>query len=490
MPATPLTSAGRLVADPDFKSGWGAVLTPEINEVVRSVRKEAGATYRLQTARDEPITVASMYTALFWEARNFRNSSTVFIPAITEEFKLFAEEDEVFDASRAVIRKKASENIRDTEFHPLLKSIRDSKFTLWPVRLPLEDIWVTIALQLGGISEGSKGSQGSPLHYDREVVACAIIDPYPSARDDRRNFVKKRLAEILGEGCIRFNDGVVMGTFTTEDISKLWETGHVAYAICREFIRRLNVLKYQEDCGHSVSTSLLWSPFEQHHDVDSYRESIMAACAHRTIQNSNYLVRMALEVPSKKSNHEPGRLDPHVEDLKDSWFTKPKTKTPRKAEVEVPEQDNIVVAPLTPVSEHGSRVSQSNNQNEYDDDDDDDVDEEEEEDDEEEDADADADADENIHTDLVSQGGAYTPSSPVLNEDEKPVGDQIIQSIEEPHDSHEEVSTEVSQDLQEQDDTPPEGDTKEQPREVTPAKRERDDEEGPPTKRTKLEDTE
>ncbi|KAI1803965.1 hypothetical protein F4811DRAFT_307295 [Daldinia bambusicola] len=481
MPAAPLTSAGRLVANPDFKSGWGAVLTPDINEVVRSVRKEAGATYRLQAARDEPISAASMYTALFWEARNFRNSLTVFTPAITDELKLFAREDEVYGTARAVIRKKASENISDTKFHPLLKSIRDSKFTLWPVRLPLENIWVTIILQLGGIPEDS---QESPLCYDRDVVACAIVDPYPSAREVRRNFVKERLSEILEEGCIRFNDSAVMGSFTTEDVRETWATGHVAYAVCREFIRRLNVLKYQEDCGHSVSTFLLWTPFEQHHDVDSYRESIMAACAHRTIQNSNYLIRMALEVPSKKSNHEPGRLDPHVEDLKDAWFTKPKTKTPRKAELEVPEQESIVVAPLTPVSENGSHVSQSNYQDESD---------------EDEDADADDDEDkyknEYVHANLVPQDGAYASSSLTLNEDDKPVVSQIIQSIEVEHNySHEEVSAGVNQDLQERDDARSEDHPKdhpeEQPREVTPAKRGLDDEEDPSSKRIKLEDAE
>lgn len=92
MPAAPMTSAARLISNPNFKSGWGAVLTPKTNEVIRSVKKEADGMYRLQTARDRPISATSIYTALFWEARNFRKPSIVFTPAVDDELQLFSEE--------------------------------------------------------------------------------------------------------------------------------------------------------------------------------------------------------------------------------------------------------------------------------------------------------------------------------------------------------------------------------------------------------------
>ncbi|KAI1483506.1 hypothetical protein F4774DRAFT_426619 [Daldinia eschscholtzii] len=475
MPAAPITSAARLIANPAFKSGWGAVLTPEVNDVVRSVRTEASGMYQLQTARDGPVLAVSMYTALFWEARKFRNLSKVFTPAITDELQLFLEKGEGCDAARAVIRKKASDNIEDAQFHPLLKSMRDYKFTIWPVHLPTQNVWVTVILQIREISKDIQGSS----RYDREVVACAIVDPYPCMRDDRRDFIKRRLSEILEEGCIRLPDSAVAGSFTTEDVQDTWATGHVAYAVCREFIRRLKVLNYKEDCGHTVNTDLLWSPFEQHHDVDSYRESMMAACAHRTIQNSNYLVRMALEVPSKKSNHEPNRLNALLVDRNDEWFTKPKTKSPRKVNVKVSvQEENEAVAPLTPRSEHGSYVSQPSDLEDYDD--------------EDEDEDTDAELEVGVEAQAYPLSPAFLngPTQPMTMARDIPMKMSVVESIEEEPLNLGLVRVEDHEDLQDQGDIQLDHCTKERSRETTPAKRCADDAEEPAAKRVKIEDAE
>ncbi|KAI1658640.1 hypothetical protein F4813DRAFT_40272 [Daldinia decipiens] len=497
MPAAPMTSAARLISNPNFKSGWGAVLTPKTNEVIRSVKKEADGMYRLQTARDRPISPTSIYTSLFWEARNFRKTSIVFTPAVDDELQLFSEEGKGFDKARKEIRKKASDNIDDASFHPLFKSMRDCRFTLWPIHLPVQDVWVTVILQIGEISTNF---QESSTRFDREVVACAIVDPLPNDRDDRRHFIKERLAEILEDGCIYLPDSAMIESFTTEDVYEAWETGHVAYAICREFIRRLKVLNYQEDCGRAVNTDLLWTAFEEHFDIDSYRESMMASCAHRTIRNSGYLVRMALEVPSEKSNYNPDSLNAFFEDQPDEWFTKPKAKPTSKARAKPSQKGESITALATaPASEHGSEVSQPN--------------------DPESDGNG---SDQDTDADPVPESDVYTSTEPVLDGHDKPLESPVLESIEaeEPH-AYAAVVTDSDQGLQEQGNTCQDLSIPELSREATPvpvvemqatpeeaepgcstpastpasspAKRkldELDDAEQPPTKRVKIEDAE
>ncbi|KAI1651079.1 uncharacterized protein F4817DRAFT_326671 [Daldinia loculata] len=494
MPAAPMTSAARLISNPNFKSGWGAVLTPKTNEVIRSVKKEADGMYRLQTARDRPISATSIYTALFWEARNFRKPSIVFTPAVDDELQLFSEEGKGFDKARKEIRRMASDNINDASFHPLFKSMRNCRFTLWPIHLPVQDVWVTVILQIGGISTNF---QESPNRFDREVVACAIVDPLPNDRDDRRHFVKERLAEILEDGCIYLPDNAMVESFTTEDVHEAWATGHVAYAVCREFIRRLRVLNYQEDCGHAVNTGLLWTGLEEHHDIDSYRESMMAACAHRTIRNSGYHVRMALEVPSEKSNYNPDGLNPFFEDQQDEWFTKSKAKAKAtgKARAKASQKNEIIVAQaLTPASEHGSDVSQLN------------------------DLESDGhDSDQDADADPVPESDVYTPTKPTFDGHDKPVESPVLESIEaEESHAHEAVGTDSNQGLQELGNTFPSLSIPELSREATPVpvaemqatpeeaepgfstptKRKLDevddvdDGEQPPAKRAKIEDAE
>ncbi|KAF3054992.1 hypothetical protein GL218_07669 [Daldinia childiae] len=495
MPAAPMTSAARLISNPNFKSGWGAVLTARTNQVIRSVKKEADGMYRLQTARDRPISPTSIYTSLFWEARNFRKSSIVYTPAVDDDLPLFSEEGKGFDKARKEICRKEFENINDAEFHPLFKPMRDCKFTLWPIHLPVQDVWVTVILQIGAISTNS---QASPTLFDREVLACAIIDPLPNDRDDRRHFILERLAEILEDGCIHLPDSAMIESFTTDDVPEAWATGHVAYAVCREFIRRLKVLNYQEDCGRAVNTDLLWTEFEEHHDIDSYRESMMAACAHRTIRKSGYVVRMALEVPSEKSNYYPDSLNPFFEDQPDEWFTKSKAKSARKTQVKTPKKDESVTAPVsTAVSEHGSDVSQPN------------------------DLESDGhDSDQDADVEQVPESDVYTPTKPAFDGHDKPMGSPVLENIEnikseEPH-AYEAVVIDSYQGLQEQGNTCPGPIIPEPLREATPvpvaevqatpeeaesscpspAKRKLDeldgvdDREEPPMKKAKIEDDE
>ncbi|KAI0850702.1 hypothetical protein F5Y00DRAFT_27191 [Daldinia vernicosa] len=526
MPAASMTSAARLISNPNFKSGWGAVLTPQTNEVIRSVKKEADGMYRLQTARDRPVSPTSIYTALFWEARNFRKPTIVYTPAVDDELQLFSEEGKGFDKARKEIRKKTSDNVDGSNFHfhPIFNYMRDCRFTLWPIHLPVQDVWVTVIMQIGDISTNV---QELYTRFDREVVTCAIVDPFPNERDDRQYFVKERLAEILEEGRIYLPDSAMIESFTTEDVREAWETGHVAYAVCREFIRRLRVLNYQQDCGRVVNTDLLWTEFEEHHDIDSYRESMMAACAHRTIRNSGYHVRMALEVPSEKSNYNPDDLNPFFEDLPDEWFTTSKKKSTSKSQAKTSKKDeSITVRASTPASEHESDMSQlHDSESDGHGSEDAEV---------EADADIEANAEANAEIDAevdveaeaeagpVVENDVYTPTNPAFDGHDTPAESPVLESIEveepeepeEPH-AHEVVVTDIDQGLEEQGNTSLGLVTPEPSREATPTpvtamqptvedeeepsrlptlKRKLDDDdddaEQPPTKRTKIEDFE
>ncbi|KAI8962592.1 hypothetical protein F5Y11DRAFT_322098 [Daldinia sp. FL1419] len=441
MPSLQITAAARLISNPEFKSGWGATLSQEINDVVRTVRADAAGVYQLQVARDRPIYPASIYTAMFWEARHYRKSSTIFTPAVYDTLPLF-EEEEGGNARRAMatVTKKTTTDTDEIKYHPLLESIRDSQFTLWPVHIPSENIWVTIILQIQAIPENVRGDTS----FDREVVACAIIDPFPEERDERRENVKGKLSKVLDGGYIRFPEHAMIETFTTEDIEESWETGYVAYALCREFIRRMNVLKFREDRGHVVNPDLLWAGFEEHHDIDSYRELMMAACANRTIRKSGYRVRMALEVPSEKGNHNRDLLDPHVDDLPDQWFPESKKKA-RKTPAPPPQVDqeaNAAVAiPVPEQEQEEPQLSDSGSEGHYSDYEADEVDE---------------DAYLAAQATHEAPDRAYSPSQPALGSYDELAENPIPENVKiEEVPSYDEVKTEDNEISQAQESVVP-----------------------------------
>ncbi|KAI3317370.1 hypothetical protein HD806DRAFT_515297 [Xylariaceae sp. AK1471] len=100
-----------------------------------------------------------------------------------------------------------------------------------------------------------------------------------------------------------------------------WQTGLIAYAVSREFLRRLKALLWRRDRYRSENDDeeLLWADFEEDYNFDAYRQCLMSSCAHQCIEKSDYTIRLALEVPSEDSNYQPDllRRQKAVEELPD-----------------------------------------------------------------------------------------------------------------------------------------------------------------------------
>ncbi|KAI1077760.1 hypothetical protein F5B20DRAFT_550295 [Whalleya microplaca] len=306
-PSVP-TCAARVIRNRWLEYGWGAALTPETNRVVNHVKGAAEAMYSLQLSRDRAVDAASIRHALFWEHRQLTHQRIVSTPAI-DFLGLFARDHQAFDGAIVKIHRSIFDDFESVQIHPLFEGIRDREYTVWPI--DVDGSWVTVILRVQqkppSVQKG-ENADDRHLYFDREVTEVAIIDPLPKDRDRRRTFINRRLAKILAEGSIDMPREAAVRSIGVEDTENEWETGYIVYAVVREFFRRLKVLLYRRQFMPDTRTDILWTGFEEHYNIDSYRESLMAACAHQTIEKSGYLIRMALEVPSEKAKHNPNAL--------------------------------------------------------------------------------------------------------------------------------------------------------------------------------------
>ncbi|KAI1137558.1 hypothetical protein F5Y05DRAFT_387596 [Hypoxylon sp. FL0543] len=307
--------------------------------MVLRARKDAEAMYQLQLRKDRPISVASLRSAIFWEHRHLAMPTIVSTPALDEEleFELFSDTSDGWKSGLDKLLKIYHTGFGVYQMHNMFGPIRRCEFTLWNIRI--DEAWVTLFFRLESKPMETRDGE----HFDREVSQLAIVDPWPKDRQVRRQLIETRLPSILGQGCIDLKSSVIE-TFPMEDIKDAWSTGHLAYAVSREIFRRLRVLihrrGYLNDHENAdADTDFLWDGFEEHYDIGGYRQSLMAACAHQTIEKSSYHVRLSLEVPSEKSKHEP--LDLHDVPLgyqhsPDEVYTK-HHYTLRDVAVEIPE---------------------------------------------------------------------------------------------------------------------------------------------------------
>ncbi|KAI1778832.1 hypothetical protein F4818DRAFT_455115 [Hypoxylon cercidicola] len=342
MPPAPPTCAARIIRNEPLQNGWGTTLSGETNEVVSKVRKYAKDCYVFQLQRERPVDASSLSSALFWEHRHIPRPRVVSTP--TADYRsLFCVDKKVFNENFGKIQQKVKRE--SIELKALFGPMRDREFTIWPVQVPESNssdenkYWVSIIMR---IQPKPTTVKGMDKYFDREVTDIAIVDPLSKNRDSRKKFVERKLEKILAQGCIGFSETAVRHNIETEDVEDTWTTGYVAYAICRELFRRLKVLIYRRQHSESASTEFLWSSFEEAYNIDTYRESLMAACAHQAIEKSGYLVRMALDVPSEKTNHRPDALS-HLkarsvtsppEDVPDEDYT----ESAPKVIVQIPEE--------------------------------------------------------------------------------------------------------------------------------------------------------
>ncbi|KAI0908049.1 hypothetical protein F4823DRAFT_518232 [Ustulina deusta] len=303
------TSAARLISSPYIKFGWHKPLLSQVKEVVQGVSSIADSMYMLQIERERPIESLSLRNGLFWEHRQLVRQSVLSTPAV-DHLDLFPDDDELFQDTLQKIGKKVRENEKAFGLHYLFGSIRSREFLLLPVEI--DGNWITIIARIQRKAELDL-DQALDDYADMEITDFAFVDPLPEGRESRQTLVHARFFKILEEGCIEPAANLTDRKLAVPDIDleessdHRWQTGLIAYAISREFIRRLKMLQYRQDLGDCSSSSddcdFLWAPFEEHYNFDAYRQSLMAACAHQCIEGSAYKARLALEVPSDDSNY-------------------------------------------------------------------------------------------------------------------------------------------------------------------------------------------
>ncbi|KAI1409823.1 hypothetical protein F5Y13DRAFT_202991 [Hypoxylon sp. FL1857] len=329
MPSAQPTCAARVIRSKLFQNGWGATLTKETNDMVSRVKQDAEAVYQLQLNRQRPITGKALRAAIFWEHRHLSQQKILSTPSVDEALEVeFFSEKKLFRTGLAKIAKSVVESSATIQMHPIFGPIRD------------HGVWVTIFFQ---VQPRRMTYHDNDVYFDRDVTRLAIIDPYEKDRASRRKQLEKRLPTILAEGCINLTTAVI-SDFVIEDTEHEWSSGHIAYAASREIFRRLRVLLHRRTYDAQTSTEFIWDKFEEIHDVDAYRQSLLGVCAHQTIEKSDYHVRLALEVPSEKSNHKPCdlkhvNLDP--ENVPDELYTKIHDES-RTVSVEIPEETPIL----------------------------------------------------------------------------------------------------------------------------------------------------
>ncbi|KAI1744747.1 hypothetical protein F4680DRAFT_234462 [Xylaria scruposa] len=296
------TAAARLISSPYIKFGWHQPLSSQIKETVQQLSTTADSMYMLQISRDRPIESLSLRNGLFWEHRKLHDASIVSTPAL-DHIDLFPVCDVTFQETLQQIGKQQSDD-GSLVLHYLFEPLRSREFLVLPIQI--DGAWVTIITKIRPKAQPDT---------DLEVTDLAIIDPVSNA--SRKELVSRRLVSILAEGCIR-----LPSTATVRDIKVTSLTpcrshlsGLVAYAVSREFLRRLKVLQYRRSCagGPSEDEDFLWADFEESYNFDTYRQDLMSACAHQTIEASDFQVRLALEVPSSDSDYQPGLLRPQNE---------------------------------------------------------------------------------------------------------------------------------------------------------------------------------
>ncbi|GAP86671.1 hypothetical protein SAMD00023353_2000590 [Rosellinia necatrix] len=309
------TAAARLVSSSWVKFGWHKPLSGGVKEAVQHISTMADSMYMLQVHWNRPIEPLSLRNGIFWEHRKLSDGNLVSTPAL-DHIDLFPRSSEAFQETiQKISKKQCTKPGCDPcwTLHYMFDSMRNREFLLLPIHV--EQGWVTIIARIAPKHE-SNNDKETKTYTDREVTDLAIVDPFPENRTDRMTLIMQRLIPILAEGCIELSmQATRVRDFGTSDIAvegadPYWQTGLIAYAVSCEFLRRLRMLEYRRSQGEGlvISRDFLWQPFEENYQLDMYRQNLMAACAHQTIEKSGYQVRLALEVPSEDCNYEPLHL--------------------------------------------------------------------------------------------------------------------------------------------------------------------------------------
>jgi len=359
------TAAARLVSSSYVKYGWHKPLSGETKATVQNVSSIADSMYMLEIQRDRPISSLSLRNAIFWEHRQLARQCIISTPAI-DHLDLFPTDHSSFrDTVLKVCPQEAEEGEEGASedggstawsLHYVFETIRQREFLLLPVEI--DDTWITIIARFR-----ARIPEPGSNWVDREVADLAIIDPIAEGRETRQELLMNRLQGILRLGCIKLDGSATVRNINVAPVQNKWESGLVAYAFAREFLRRIKVLIWRqshEQCQKETE-QMLWADFQEDYNLDAYRQMLMAACAHQCIEKSGYQLRMALEVPSDESNYNPDLLrrpgsENDLGDERWEFFQSPShTLTLQIPEQYLPPSHSVPSTPTSPASAHGSR---------------------------------------------------------------------------------------------------------------------------------------
>ncbi|KAI1357844.1 hypothetical protein F5Y08DRAFT_138049 [Xylaria arbuscula] len=315
------TSAARLVASPYIKFGWHKPLTGETKDVITRVAPIADSMYMLQIDQTRPIETMSLRNGLYWEHRQLLDLSVLSTPGI-DHLELFPIDNDEFLDTLARMGNRPTSCEGWISIHYFFNAIRSREFLVLPVQI--DEVWITIIARFQRKANADVNKTSSSKSFaDMEITDLAIVDPLVDGREERRTLVHSRFERLLIEGLIESSLNIKIRDFAVPNIgvnsssqSCIFQTGLIAYAISREFIRRLKVLQYRQQSGSgNVCKEFLWAPFEEDYNFSNYRQNLLAACAHQCVEGSGFKTRVALEVPSADSNYDRSLLGGNDTDI-------------------------------------------------------------------------------------------------------------------------------------------------------------------------------
>jgi hypothetical protein len=243
--------------------------------------------------------------------------------------------------------------------HPAFQQFRERDMCIWSVRIgpynwdgvpdDLHAHWVVIIAATRPLEQPVFVPRGQAVagipdvdhdrdrYYDREVADVQVFDPlgYP---EEKRRVQRRRILTYFSFMCRRASTLLRPAELRREPgypkIPATWQTGFMCYAIVMEFFRRVgqmwnsgfSVLDIGEDhdpmdpnstedepddpgmSGREFWDNIMRATYAGLEPLDSCRESMMAGCAVRAIQMSEYRARLAIELPGISTSHKPERL--------------------------------------------------------------------------------------------------------------------------------------------------------------------------------------
>ncbi|KAK8868084.1 hypothetical protein PGQ11_006662 [Apiospora arundinis] len=284
---------------------------------------------RLQENREDHITPRSLVSALLWEQAQLSQPDIATVVNF-DGWPLFEQEDGDFGSVMRNWEPEQQENGR-LIYDDVMNYMRKAEYVFWPYQFrspqdagengATKGSWVLIVMRVEEMV-----SNGRTL-INRYASDVAIVDPKESGRAERHESIKKRLRTLLeytahiqvDKHSWVGDSNALLGPESLQP-GKDWATGHACYQHAHELFRRLRIVLQTGHRGKNVYD--FWNRFQEGYNPELARKLMLAACAHRTIEKSEYYGRLAVEFPGFANsrgahNYRPSDLDPRSEQQKD-----------------------------------------------------------------------------------------------------------------------------------------------------------------------------